>query len=128
VTNSAYNFSPDRPKLEDLTSIPSSPVTPLSAAARRSVEEIDRMAGSIGFESRQGTPISGKGVQIASLSRAQMEGKEVGVERSQLSFRPTVEVRNRFIQFSVEGRLSYPDALEELLNQSEELKRLKGIS
>lgn len=67
--------------------------------------EIDKVAERVGFESREPT-------------RKLQKRPNTGEPTSNLALRPPVRIYNRFVQFSIDNRYSYPEALEALLDKA----------
>ena len=82
--------------------------------------ESDRVAGAAGFTSRE--PSAAVAVAPYATPRRQKRPPEV---RTPLSMSVPRSVHVRFRDFADERNLSYPDALEKLLNDSELLQRLE---
>ncbi len=82
--------------------------------------ESDRKAAESGFTSRE--PVALAPTEAYLTPRKQRRKQEV---TTPLSMRVPRSVHVRFLEFSEEHVLSYPRALEKLLNDSELLKRLE---
>lgn len=83
------------------------------------MEESDRVAANSGFTSRE------PGTREEPLVRPILK-KPKQKQRYALSIMPTVETRNRFHFYAETRNLSYPQALERLLEESEDLAVLRG--
>lgn len=88
--------------------------------SREGTAESDRLAGTVGFTSREPTPAAA----IAPYATPRRVKRQSEV-MTPLSMRVPRSVHVRFRDFADDRKLSYPDALEKLLNDSELLQRIE---
>ncbi|WGF91046.1 hypothetical protein [Marinivivus vitaminiproducens] len=81
------------------------PDTDADLPVDRKDSELDLVAERHGFVSRE---------PLRKLVKRTMASEPT----SNLSMRPPLSVFNRFVQFSMENRLSYPEALKELMDRA----------
>ena len=93
---------------------PRTPIRPI----RRDMTESDRMAEMTGFTSREpSTPIVQPYIQPTRTKRKREQTYP-------FSMRPPVSVLQRFIAYAEKHRLSYPRALEKLLDDNDARENL----
>lgn len=83
------------------------------------VAESDRAAEATGFTSREPGP------KVEPYIRPLMEKRKVE-QRYPLSMMPTVTIVQRFKDYAKRHKVSLPDALELLLDESESLATMRG--
>jgi hypothetical protein len=85
--------------------------------------EIDRVATSAGFTSREPSAAPPPATELYATPKRKKKAPE---PTTPLSMRLRISVHRRFRDWADDRKLSYPEALEKLLDANEVLERLEG--